>query len=107
MSVLMVIKAIVKPEYREPLTALEKKGLLRGALTIVDCIAYILLFKPLGYILSSILAYFALMVIFGNRKWLQMVIMAIALPLVLYFAFFYLLQTNLPMGVLQVLVDLF
>lgn len=107
MSVLMLIKAIVRPEYREPLSAQEKKGLLRGCLTIVDCIVYILLFKPLGYILSSILAYFALMLIFGNRKWLQMIIMAIVLPLILYFAFFYLLQTNLPTGVLQGLVDLF
>lgn len=101
MSLIMLVKAIVKPEMREPLTPQEKKGLFRGALTIVDCIAYILLFKPLGYILTSVLCYFALMLIFGNRKWLQMIIMAIVLPVVLFFAFTRLLGTTLPLGLLQ------
>ncbi|MCI7742410.1 MAG: tripartite tricarboxylate transporter TctB family protein [Clostridiales bacterium] len=107
MSLIMLIEAIVKPDVRDPLTAQEKKGYLRGLLTILDCLAYLLLFKPLGYILSSILAYFALMVIFGNRRWVLMVIMSIVLPVALYLAFYYLLQTNLPMGVLQYVVDLF
>ncbi len=101
MSLIMLVKAILKPEFRDPLTAQEKKGLFRGLLTIADCFVYILLFKPLGYILTSTLCYFALMLIFGNRKWLQMVIMAIVLPLLLFFAFTRLLGTNLPLGVLQ------
>lgn len=101
MSLIMLIKAIVKPEIREPLTDLEKKGLLRGLFTIADCFVYILLFKRLGYILTSMICYFALMLIFGNRKWVQMIIMAIVLPLILFFAFTKLLGTNLPLGVLQ------
>lgn len=107
MSVIMLVRAFIKPEYLKPLSEQQKRGYLRGILTILDCYLYILLFKPLGYILSSILCYFILMVIFGNRKWGLMIVMSIALPIVLYLAFFYLLQTNLPAGVLSGLLNQF
>lgn len=103
MSVIMLIKAIVKPEYTEPLTELQKKGLLRGLLAIADCFVYVLLFEPLGYILSSMLAVFVMMIIFGNRKWWLMAVISVVLPIALYFAFHGLLQTNLPVGVLKFL----
>lgn len=102
-SILMLIKAIVKPEYAEPLTAEQKKGYLRGVLTILDCLIYVLIFKPVGYIISTIAALFALMVIFGNRKWVPMAIISVVLPILLYLAFHYLLQTNLPVGILTFL----
>ena len=103
MSVIMLIGAIVKPEYTEPLTDLQIKGFLRGLLAIVDCFVYVLLFKPLGYILSSMLAVFVMMLIFGNRKWWLMALISVVLPIVLYFAFHGLLQTNLPVGILTFL----
>lgn len=103
MSVLLLVKAIVKPEFTEPLTELQKRGLIRGLLAIADCLVYVLLFKPLGYILSSMLAVFAMMLIFGNRKWWLMVLISVVLPILLYFAFHGLLQTNLPVGILTFL----
>lgn len=103
MSVILLIKAIIKPEYTEPLTDQQKRGLLRGLFAILDCFVYVLLFKPLGYILSSMLAVFAMMLIFGNRKWWLMVLISVVLPILLYFAFHGLLQTNLPTGILTFL----
>ncbi len=106
-SLIMLIEAIVKPDIREPLSDTEKKAYLRGILAIADCIFYVAIFKPVGYIISSILALFAMMVIFGNRKWKAMIITSIAMPIVLYLVFYYALQTNLPAGVLQYVAELF
>ncbi|HBR08915.1 MAG TPA: hypothetical protein DD735_08495, partial [Clostridiales bacterium] len=61
---IILIEAIVKPDIREPLSDTEKKAYLRGILAIADCIFYVAIFKPVGYIISSILALFAMMVIF-------------------------------------------
>mgnify|MGYP004619295073 FL=1 len=101
MSVIMLIEAIVKPKYAEPLTPDQKKGYLRGLLAILNIIAYALLFKPLGYIVSSIIAVFLMMLIFGNRKWKIMIPISIILPIILYLVFYYLMQTALPAGILQ------
>lgn len=101
MSVIMLIEAIVKPKYAEPLTESQKKGYLRGLLAILNCIFYVLIFKPVGYIISSMIAVFLMMLIFGNRKWKLMIIVSIVLPIVLYLVFFYLMQTALPAGILQ------
>lgn len=106
-SVIMLVKAIVKPEIREPLTKKEKTGYLRAILTIIDCIIYSLLFEPLGYIISSALALFALMIIFGNRKWWLMAVVSVVLPILIYLLFYYVMQTNLPAGPLGFMAELF
>lgn len=102
-SVVMLIKAIVKPEIREPLSAEEKKGYLRGILTILTCLIYVLIFKPVGYIVSSMLAVFALMLIFGNRRWKIIIPITIVFPILLYLAFSYGLKIVLPAGILSFL----
>lgn len=101
MSVIMLIAAIIKPERSEPLDEQQKRGLIRGILAILNCILYVLIFKPVGYIISSIICLFFMMLIFGNRKWVTMMIISIVFPILLYLCFFYLLQTNLPMGILS------
>ncbi len=106
-SVVMLIKAIVKPEVRAPLSKKEKTAYTRGLLAILDCIVYALLFEPLGYIVSSTLALFVLMIIFGNRKWWLMALVSVALSVLLYLLFYYVMQTNLPAGVLGYVAELF
>ena len=106
-SVVMLIKAIVKPEVRAPLSKKEKTAYTRGLLAILDCIVYALLFEPLGYIVSSTLALFVLMIIFGNRKWWLMALVSIVLSVLLYLLFYYVMQTNLPAGVLGYVAELF
>lgn len=102
-SLFMLIKAIIKPKQYEALTPEMKRGYLRGLLTILVSFLYVLAFKPVGYILSSMLAVFALMVIFGNRKWLLMCIITIVFPVLLYVAFRYGLNIKLPVGILTFL----
>lgn len=103
MSLIMLITAIIKPDISDPLDEQQKKGLLRGLLAILNCLLYTLIFKPVGYIISSIVCLFIMMLIFGNRRWVPMIIISIVLPILLYLGFFYLLQTNLPMGILSFL----
>lgn len=102
-SLSMLVKAIIKPEIRKPLSASEKKGLLRGVLTILVCFLYVIAFKPVGYIISSMLAVFALMVIFGNRRWGLITVITICFPILLYVAFRFGLRIKLPVGILTFL----
>lgn len=102
-SVCMLIKAIVNPKHYEPMTSTEKRGYLRGLLTILVCFVYVLIFEPLGYILSSMLAVFTLMIIFGNRRWPVVIAITVVFPIVLYVAFRYGLLIRLPAGILTFL----
>lgn len=103
-SIWLLIDAIIKPKKRDPLDAEEKVGYRRGVLAMICALGYVLLFKPLGYIVSSIVVLFLMMLIFGNRKWNQMIIISIVFPVILYFAFKYGLKTPLPEGILEFLV---
>ncbi len=102
-SISMLIKALIKPKSYEPLTAEQKRGYLRGLLTILVCLLYVMLFKPLGYIPSSMLAVFALMIIFGNRRWPVIIVITVLFPILLYVAFRYGLRIRLPVGILTFL----
>ncbi len=102
-SLSMLVKAIVKPKIYEPITPEKKRGLLRGILTILVCLLYVLAFKPLGYIPSSMLAVFAVMIIFGNRRWPVIIAVTIIFPILLYAAFRYGLKIKLPVGILTFL----
>ena len=99
LSVVMLIKAFTKPEICE-ISPAQQKAYLRGLLAIVVSLVYVLIFKPVGYILSSIVCLFAMMLVFGNRKWVPMAIISVALPILLYMVFYYVLKTNLPAGLL-------
>ena len=103
-SVWLLIDAITKPKLRAPLTAEEKVSFRRGVLAILCTLGYVLLFKTLGYIVSSVIVLFLMMLIFGNRKWKQMIIISIVFPVILYFAFKFGLKTPLPEGILEFLV---
>lgn len=103
-SVWLLIDAILKPKKRDPLDAEEKVGYRRGVLAMICALGYVLTFKVLGYIVASIIVLFLMMLIFGNRKWVQMIIISIVFPIILYFAFKYGLKTPLPEGILEFLV---
>ena len=46
------------------------------------------------------------MVLIGKRNWLQIVLVSILVPLVMWLIFYKVLTVNIPMGVLQPLRDL-
>ena len=65
-----------------------------------------LLFKTLGYVLVSFLVCFAIMVLIGKRKWFQMILISLLVPLFMWLLFYILLKVNIPMGPLVFLRDL-
>ena len=73
---------------------------------ILLCIAYVALFKTLGYVLDSFIVCFIIMVLIGKRKWVQMVLISLLVPLCMWLLFYLLLKVNIPMGPLTFLRDL-
>ncbi|MGG2397696.1 tripartite tricarboxylate transporter TctB family protein [Pseudomonas sp. SH1-B] len=77
---------------------------LRSALCVVALLAYALTFEPLGFVISTALATFALGLLFTGRP-LPCAISAIAMGVLLYVLFDLLLDVPLPLGVLEAFVE--
>lgn len=83
-----------------------EKGVLAALAVIVLCVFFVAAFKALGYVLASAVISAAIMVLIGKRNWLQIVLVSILVPLVMWLIFYKVLTVNIPMGVLQPLRDL-
>ena len=82
---------------------IKDKSIAAGVLVIVLCIAFVALFQPLGYVLSSFLLSMVIMYLIGKRNWVQMILVSILVPLVMWAIFYKLLAVNIPMGPLTFL----
>ena len=88
------------------LNFIKDRGVQFALLTILLCVAYVALFKSLGYVLVSFITCFAIMILIGKRDWLQMVLVSLLVPLCMWLLFYLLLKVNIPMGPLTFLRDL-
>ena len=82
------------------------RGLAAALIVAVLCAAFVALFKPLGYVLCSAAVSFVIMVMIGKRNWLQMVLVSVLVPLLMWFVFYKVLTVNIPMGPLKFLAEL-
>ena len=82
------------------------RGVLFALIAILLCIAYVMLFKTFGYVLISFVVCFAIMILIGKRRWLQMILVSLLVPLFMWLLFYLLLKVNIPMGPLTFLRDL-
>ena len=108
-SILKLIRMKEDDPLAEPAASIDfvkDKGVLAGVFVIALCIAYVALFEVLGYVLVSAIVSVAIMVLIGKRNWLQIVLVSILVPLVMWLIFYKVLTVNIPMGVLQPLRDL-
>ncbi len=85
---------------------LHDRGLQGALLMMVLCIAYTMLFKPLGYVLASFLLSVVIMILIGKRKPVQMILISLLVPLLMFIVFYKVLKVNIPMGPLTFLRDL-
>lgn len=76
----------------------------RSALCVAVLLAYALTFEPLGFVLSTALATFALGLLFTGRP-LPCAISAVAMGVLLYVLFDLLLDVPLPLGLLEAFVE--
>ena len=90
----------------ESINFVKDKGVLAGLVVIALCILFVLGFEPLGYVLTAALVSAAIMVLIGKRNPVQIILISILVPLVMWLLFYKLLAVNIPMGVLQFLRDL-
>ncbi|MDR2391053.1 MAG: tripartite tricarboxylate transporter TctB family protein [Planctomycetota bacterium] len=70
----------------------------RVAFLVVLTAAYIVLVRPLGFIVSSILYQGAACRFFGYRKWLPAITVAVAVPIMVYVIFRHAFLVLLPTG---------
>ena len=85
---------------------IKDKGVLAALFVILLCALYVWGFKTLGYVLVSMILSGIIMWMIGVRKPVQLVLIAVLVPLGMWLVFYKLLQVNIPMGVLQFLRDL-
>lgn len=77
---------------------------LRSVLCVVALLAYALTFEPLGFVISTALATFALGLLFTGRP-LPCAISAVLMGVLLYVLFDLLLDVPLPLGLLEAFVE--
>lgn len=85
---------------------LKDKGVQAALIVIALCVAYVALFKPLGYVLVSAIVCFAIMYLIGKRHYVVMALVSVLVPLGMWLLFYILLKVNIPMGPLTFLRDL-
>ena len=90
----------------ESINVIKDNGVQGAVIVIALCIAFVLLFKPLGYVLDASIISFVIMALIGKRKWGVMALVSILVPFVMWLLFFKLLSVNIPMGPLSFLKDL-
>ena len=88
------------------LNFLKDKGVLYALVVILLCVLFVALFKPLGYVICSAAVSFVIMVMIGKRNWVQMALVSVLVPLLMWFVFYKVLTVNIPMGPLKVLAEL-
>jgi len=67
------------------------------------------LFKSCGYILCAVVLSMIIMFLIGKRNWVQMVLVSVLVPLLMWLVFYKVLTVNIPLGplnFLRTLVDM-
>lgn len=115
-SVILLVQSVIKlakmdlkdpmVDKAESINVIKDKGVQGAVIVIVLCIAFVLLFRPLGYVLDAAIIGFVIMALIGKRNWLVMALVSILVPFVMWLLFFKLLSVNIPMGPLSFLKDL-
>ena len=115
-AVILLIQSIIKlmtMDENDPLAEpaasinfIKDKGVLAALFVMLLCALFVVLFKPLGYVVCGAVLCFVIMVLIGKRNWLQMVLVSILVPLGMWLVFYKVLTVNIPMGPLQFLRDL-
>lgn len=90
----------------ESINFIKDKGVRAGFGVILLCIFFVAAFKPLGYVLCGAIISLIIMYIIGKRKWGQMLLVSVLVPLGMWLIFYKVLTVNIPMGPLTFLRNL-
>ncbi len=79
---------------------LNKKELLGAFFLVIGFALYIVLVKPLGYIIATGLFLLLFFFIYGERKWIRMIIVSVCFSVICYYLFKNVFYVMLPAGAL-------
>lgn len=85
------------------INVVKDKGVQAALLVIALCVGFVLLFKPLGYVLTAALISAVIMYLIGKRNIVQMVLVSVLVPLGMWLIFYKVLSVNIPLGPLSFL----
>ena len=91
------------------LNPLKDKGVAAAYLVMLLCVLFAALFKSCGYILCAVVLSMIIMFLIGKRNWVQMVLVSVLVPLLMWLVFYKVLTVNIPLGplnFLRTLVDM-
>ena len=106
-SAILIIQALVtKPrkEEKAPTMSPFDKGMLRLFIGIAIIVLYAVLWEPVGFLIVTPLAMVAIMLLCGYRRYSMMVIFSLGTTLVVFGAFSFFLNVNMPLGILWFLM---
>lgn len=115
-SIILTVQSVIKlmtmreddPQAKpaSSLNFIKNKGVLAAFIVIALCVLFVVFFKTLGYVLCSMVLSFVIMILIGKRNWIQMALVSVLVPLVMWLVFYKVLTVNIPMGPLSFLRDL-
>ena len=73
-------------------------GLIGAAMIAVTFWMYIILVRPLGYIAATSLFSAILMIIYGERKWIRLIVVCVGFSVIAFFLFRNVFYVMLPVG---------
>lgn len=85
------------------INVVKDKGIRAALLVIGLCVLFVLLFKPLGYVITAALVSAVIMYLIGKRNIVQMVLVSVLVPLGMWLIFYKVLSVNIPLGPLSFL----
>lgn len=91
------------------LNPLKDKGVAAAYLVMLLCVLFAALFKSCGYILCAVVLSMIIMFLIGKRNWVQMILVSVLVPLLMWLVFYKVLTVNIPLGplnFLRTLVDM-
>ena len=104
-SAVLVIQSIAakpKPnEKKAPTISPFDKGMQRLFAGIAIIVVYALLWEPVGFLIVTPLAMAAIMLLLGYRRYRMMVVFSLGTTLVIFGAFSFFLNVNMPLGILR------
>ncbi len=100
LGVILAVKSFLqmKKNSGQDQKVLCRKDLLGAGALVVLFYLYIMLVRPLGYMISTTVFFFLFMVIYGERKWLRMCIISVSFSVIAFFLFKNVFYIMLPQG---------
>lgn len=100
--ILLIVNILNKKDKsKAPTISPLNKDMQKCLLGLAAIVVYALLWNVLGFLIATPLALFAMMFILGQRNYRTMVIVSICATIVIFCAFKFLLQIEMPMGFLD------